>query len=136
MHSRRTVLSLFPQAVRSRLDVPIASAMRRTLAKGYDRASFRADLLAGAVEGVVALAVSRAPAVGVGLPPAPGLYAAIIAGIVVALAGGSKFQVTGPTAAFVVILAPIASRHGISGLLTAGLLAGVILVAMGVARLG
>jgi len=59
-----------------------------------------------------------------------------VAGAVVALTGGSKFQVTGPTAAFVVILAPIASRHGLAGLLTAGLLAGLLLVAMGVARLG
>jgi SulP family sulfate permease len=136
MQSRRTLLSLFPQAVRARLDVPIASAMRRTLAKGYDRASFRADLFAGAVVGVVALPLSMALAISVGVAPQHGLYTAIVAGIVVALTGGSKFQVTGPTAAFVVILAPIASRHGISGLLTAGLLAGVILVAMGVARLG
>jgi sulfate permease, SulP family len=136
MKSRNTLLSLFPQRVRARLDVPIATAMRRTLAKGYDRTSFRADLLAGAVVGVVALPLSMALAISVGVPPQHGLYTAIIAGIVVALTGGSKFQVTGPTAAFVVILAPIASRHGLSGLLTAGLLAGILLVAMGVARLG
>jgi sulfate permease, SulP family len=136
MKTRNTLLSLFPQRVRARLDVPIASALRRTLAKGYDRASFRADLLAGAVVGVVALPLSMALAISVGVAPQHGLYTAIIAGVVVALTGGSKFQVTGPTAAFVVILAPIASRHGLSGLLTAGLLAGILLVAMGVARLG
>lgn len=136
MRNRVSLLSLFPQAVRSRLEVPIGVAMRRTLEKGYDRATFRADVLAGAVVGVVALPLSMALAISVGVPPQHGLYTAIIAGVIVALTGGSKFQVTGPTAAFVVILAPIASRHGLSGLLTAGLLAGVLLVAMGVARLG
>lgn len=136
MRNRVTLLSLFPQAVRSRLDIPIAVAMRKTLAKGYDRATFRADLLAGVVVGVVALPLSMALAISVGVAPQHGLYTAIVGGAVVALTGGSKFQVTGPTAAFVVILAPIASRHGLSGLLTAGLLAGVLLVAMGVARLG
>jgi SulP family sulfate permease len=136
MQNRRSVLSFFPQAVRSTLDIPIGVALRRTFAQGYDRASLRADLLAGVVVGIVALPLSMALAISVGVPPQHGLYTAIVAGIVVALAGGSKFQVTGPTAAFVVILAPIAARHGLSGLLTAGLLAGVMLVAMGVARLG
>ena len=70
------------------------------------------------------------------MPPQHGLYTAIIGGAVVALLGGCKFQVTGPTAAFVVILAPIAAKHGLAGLLTAGLMAGVLLVAMGIARLG
>ncbi len=88
------------------------------------------------VVGVVALPLSMALAIAVGVPPQHGLYTAIVAGAIVALTGGSKFQVTGPTAAFVVILSPIASRHGLSGLLTAGLMAGVLLVAMGVARLG
>jgi sulfate permease, SulP family len=136
MQNRRLLLSLFPQAVRARLDVPIATALRRTFAQGYDRAAFRDDLLAGIVVGIVALPLSMALAISVGVPPQHGLYTAIVAGAVVALTGGSKFQVTGPTAAFVVILAPIASRHGLSGLLTAGLLAGLLLVAMGVARLG
>jgi len=135
MLNRRSLLDLFPQRVR-RLDVPIATALRRTWAQGYDAAALRADLLAGVVVGIVALPLSMALAISVGVPPQHGLYTAIVAGAVVALTGGSKFQVTGPTAAFVVILAPIASRHGLSGLLTAGLLAGLLLVAMGVARLG
>ncbi len=92
--------------------------------------------MAGAVVGVVALPLSMALGIAVGVPPQHGLYTAIVAGIVVALLGGCKFQVTGPTAAFVVILAPIVTKHGIGGLLTAGFMAGVILVAMGVARLG
>ncbi|HTQ05033.1 MAG TPA: C4-dicarboxylic acid transporter DauA [Polyangiaceae bacterium] len=134
MQSRKLLQSFFPRA--ARLDVPFATAMRRTLAQGYDARAFRADLLAGIVVGIVALPLSMALAISVGVPPQHGLYTAIIAGAVVALAGGSKFQVTGPTAAFVVVLAPIASRHGLAGLLTAGLLAGILLVAMGAARLG
>ena len=110
--------------------------MRKALAQGYDRAAFRADVLAGIVVGIVALPLSMALAIAVGVAPQHGLYTAIVAGIVVALTGGSKFQITGPTAAFVVILAPIASREGLAGLLTAGLMAGVLLVGMGVARLG
>ncbi len=110
--------------------------MRRTIASGYDRASLRADVLAGIVVGVVALPLSMALAIAAGVPPQHGLYTAIVAGIVVALTGGSKFQITGPTAAFVVILAPIASREGLAGLLTAGLMAGVLLLAMGAARFG
>ena len=75
-------------------------------------------------------------AIAIGAPPQTGLYTAIVAGAVVALTGGSKHQVTGPTAAFVVILAPIVSKYGMSGLLTAGLMAGVLLVGMGLMRLG
>jgi SulP family sulfate permease len=135
MQTRKSVLSFFPQ-LRSRLDLPIATALRRTFAQGYDRAAFRADLLAGVVVGIVALPLSMALAISVGVPPQHGLYTAIVAGAAVALTGGSKFQVTGPTAAFVVVLAPITSRHGLSGLLSAGLLAGILLVAMGVAKLG
>jgi SulP family sulfate permease len=114
----------------------IATAMRRVLARGYRAEDLRADILAGAVVGIVALPLSMALAIAVGAAPEHGLYTAVFAGAVVALLGGCKFQVTGPTAAFVVILAPILAEHGLSGLLTAGFLAGVILVAMGVARLG
>jgi SulP family sulfate permease len=98
--------------------------------------ALRADVLAGIVVGIVALPLSMALAIAVGVAPQHGLYTAIVAGIVVALTGGSKFQITGPTAAFVVILAPIVSREGLAGLLTAGLMAGFLLVAMGLARLG
>jgi SulP family sulfate permease len=136
MKSRRSLLSFFPERARATLEVPFATALRRSLAQGYDRSTFKADVLAGIVVGIVALPLSMALAVSVGAAPQHGLYTAIVAGAVVALTGGSKFQVTGPTAAFVVILAPITSRHGLSGLLTAGLMAGILLVAMGVARLG
>jgi SulP family sulfate permease len=115
---------------------PIAYAMRRALSKGYSVRDFRADVLAGVVVGIVALPLSMALAIAVGVAPQHGLYTAIFAGICVSLLGGCKFQVTGPTAAFVVILAPVVTRHGLSGLLTAGMMAGVLLVAMGAFRLG
>src|SRR5690349_7537994 len=136
MSDRRSLLDLFPRRLPFPRRIPIASALRRTLASGYDGAAFRADALAGIVVGIVALPLSMALAIAVGVAPQHGLYTAIVAGAVVALTGGSKFQVTGPTAAFVVILAPIVSRHGLAGLLTAGLMAGVLLIAMGAAGFG
>ncbi len=111
-------------------------ALREKLREGYTVLDFRADAMAGLVVGVVALPLSMALAKATGVPPQHGLYTAIIAGIVCALLGGSRLQITGPTAAFVVILEPIVRLHGLGGLLVAGLMAGVILVLMGVARMG
>ena len=116
--------------------LPFAFGLRRALAKGYGLAELRADVLAGMVVGVVALPLSMALGIAVGVPPQHGLYTALVAGAAVALCGGSKFQVTGPTAAFVVVLAPIVTRYGLSGLLTAGFMAGVLLLAMGLGRFG
>lgn len=116
--------------------IPIGVALRTSLSRGYDKEAFRSDLLAGIVVGIVALPLSMALAIATGVPPQHGLYTAIVGGGLVALLGGSRFQVTGPTAAFIVILAPIAAKHGLHGLLTAGLLAGVLLVVMGIAKLG
>ncbi len=115
---------------------PIAWALRERFRQGYTRADFRADVLAGVVVGVVALPLSMALAIAVNAPPQAGLYTAIVAGLVVGPLGGSRFQVSGPTAAFVVVLAPIVSRHGLAGLLTAGVLAGGLMALMGLARLG
>ena len=114
----------------------LAYGLRQRLREGYTARDFRADALAGVVVGIVALPLSMALAVASGVPPQHGLYTAIIAGIVCALLGGTRVQVTGPTAAFVVILVPIVRDFGLAGLLCAGLMAGVILVLMGVARLG
>lgn len=116
--------------------IPVATAMRRVLARGYGGRDFRADVLAGVLVGIVALPLSMALAIAVGVPPQHGLYTAIVAGAIVSILGGCKFQVTGPTAAFVVILAPIAGKFGVSGLLTAGMLAGVMLIGMGIFRMG
>jgi len=118
------------------VQVPVAYAIRRAFQKGYGVAELRSDLLAGSVVAIVALPLSMALAIAVGAPPEHGLYTAIVAGFVTALLGGCKFQVTGPTAAFVVVLAPIVNKHGLSGLLTAGFMAGVMLLAMGAFKLG
>jgi len=110
--------------------------LRESLTSGYTWRDLRADLMAGAIVGIVALPLSMALAVASGVPPQHGLYTAIVGGVVAALLGGSRVQVTGPTAAFVVILAPISARYGLGGLLVATLLAGFILAFMGLARLG
>jgi SulP family sulfate permease len=110
--------------------------LRKKLREGYTRQDFRADLFASLVVGVVALPLSMALAIACDVAPQHGLYTAIIAGVLCALLGGTRFQVTGPTAAFVVILLPIVHRHGLTGLLVAGMMSGAILIAMGLARLG
>ncbi len=113
-----------------------AAAVRAVLREGYRWRDAARDVLAGIVVGVVALPLAMALAVAVGVPPQHGLYTAIVGGFVVAALGGSRTQVTGPTAAFVVVLAPLYSRFGLAGLLIAGLLGGLILIALGVFRLG
>ena len=114
----------------------MGAALVERMREGYGLADLKADALAGAVVAMVALPLGMALAIASGVPPQHGLYTAIVAGAAVALLGGSRFNVTGPTAAFVVILAPVTATHGIAGLLTAGLMAGVILVLMGAARMG
>lgn len=116
-------------------DLP-AAALRAVIREGYGATSFKADVLAGLVVGIVALPLAMALAIGVGVPPQHGLYTAIVAGFFVAALGGSRTQVTGPTAAFIVILAPIFSKFGMAGLLLSGLMAGVMLIVMGLARMG
>lgn len=113
-----------------------AAALRAVLREGYSRQDFTRDVLAGLVVGIVALPLAMALAIGVGVAPQHGLATAIIAGFVVALLGGSRMQVSGPTAAFIVILAPIHTKFGMAGLLISGLLGGAILIAMGILRLG
>lgn len=113
-----------------------AAALRAAWREGYTGATLRADLMAGVVVGIVALPLAMALAIAVGVPPQHGLYTAIVAGAIVAVLGGSRTQVTGPTAAFIVILAPIFTRFGLAGLLIAGMLAGLILIAMGLFRMG
>jgi SulP family sulfate permease len=114
----------------------LGTALRGALRHGYSARDLRSDLLAGVVVGIVALPLSMALAVASGVAPQYGLYTAIVAGAVVAGLGGSMVQVCGPTAAFVVLLAPISARFGLAGLLLAGAMAGVLLVVMGAARLG
>src|SRR5689334_1909813 len=105
-------------AVGESLKAGIGFGLRSKLREsGYRAADFRADLSAGLVVGVVALPLSMALAIASGVRAENGLYTAIVAGVICALLGGTRAQVTGPTAAFVVILLPIVSKYGIAGLL-------------------
>lgn len=113
-----------------------ASALRAVFREGYSRKDLRADVLAGLVVGVVAMPLAMALAIAVGVPPQHGLYTAIVAGAIVAALGGSRLQVSGPTAAFIAILVPIYAKFGLAGLLVSGFLAGAMLLAMGLLRLG
>lgn len=113
-----------------------AAALRDALGEGYNGGRLRADLMAGLVVGIVALPLSMALAIATGVPPQHGLYTAIVAGGLIALLGGSRVQVSGPTAAFVVILAPITAKYGLGGLATASVMAGIMLMALGWFRLG
>ena len=113
-----------------------AVALRETLRAGYGVSDLRADLLAGITVGIVAVPLAMALAIGSGVPPQYGLYTAVIAGLLIALTGGARFSVSGPTAAFIVILHPIAEQYGMGGLVLASLMAGVMLLGMGIGRMG
>lgn len=104
--------------------------------KSYKRKDLAGDLAAGVTVGLVALPLAMAFAISSGMSPEAGIYTGIIAGIVVGLLGGSRFQVAGPTGAFVVIVAGIVARFGVSGLLMCTMMAGAMLVAMGLSGLG
>ncbi|QDX82690.1 sodium-independent anion transporter [Denitratisoma sp. DHT3] len=94
------------------------------------------NLLAGLVVGVVALPLAMAFAIASGAKPEQGLYTAVVAGFMTSVFGGGRLQISGPTGAFIAILAGITAKHGIAGLQVATLMAGLILIAMGVARFG
>lgn len=100
------------------------------------RAHWARNIVSGIVVGVVALPLAMAFAIASGAKPEQGLYTAIVAGLLVSMLGGSRLQIAGPTGAFIVILAGITARHGIDGLQIATLLAGVMLLLLGIARLG
>jgi SulP family sulfate permease len=99
-------------------------------------ANIQGDILAGLTVGVIALPLSMALAIASGVPPQHGLYTALIAGIVIAFSGGSAVNISGPTAAFVVVLLPIVQNFGFGGLLLSGFMAGILLILMGLGRLG
>lgn len=115
---------------------PMGWALRQSLQKGYHWQDFRADLGAAFVVSLIALPLSMALAIAIGLSPEHGIYTAIVAGIAAALLGGSLFQISGPTAAFVVILIPIVSELGLRGIIWCQILAGAMLVMLGFMRIG
>ncbi|APB80463.1 C4-dicarboxylic acid transporter DauA [Pasteurella multocida] len=112
------------------------SALKESFRAGYTRQSLIRDIIAGLTIGVIAIPLSMALAIASGVAPQHGLYTAIVAGMIIAVTGGSRFNVSGPTAAFVVILYPITQQFGLGGLLMATLLSGLILVLMALFRLG
>jgi sulfate permease, SulP family len=107
-----------------------------TALKDYNREKFFGDLVAGIIVGVVALPLAIAFAIASGVTPDRGLWTAIVAGFLISALGGSRVQIGGPTGAFVVIVYGIVQKYGIDGLTVATLMAGIILVGMGVAKLG
>lgn len=114
----------------------ISTGLRAAWREGYGFTDLRKDVMAGLTIGTVAVPLSMALAIATGVPPQHGLYTAIVAGAIIALTGGARFNVSGPTAAFVVILFPIVQQYGLGGLLIASMMAGAILVAMGMTRMG
>ncbi len=115
----------------------VAHAFREScLSEKYTSKRFLKDLLAGITIGIIAIPLAMALAIASGVAPQYGLYTAIIAGFLIALTGGSRFSISGPTAAFVVILYPIAQKYGLGGLLLATVMAGGLMITMAVLRLG
>lgn len=104
--------------------------------KTYDRHQLSRDIMAGLIVGIVALPLAIAFAIASGVSPEKGLYTAVIAGFIISALGGSRVQIGGPTGAFIVIVYGIVQQYDVSGLIIATFMAGVMLVLMGVARLG
>jgi SulP family sulfate permease len=104
--------------------------------RGYTLAGFRADWVAGVTVGIVAIPLAMAFGMASGVTPQAGMYTAIVGGFIVALLGGSRVQISGPTGAFVVIVAGIVATFGLSGLLMVTMMAGAILVLLGITGLG
>lgn len=115
---------------------PLFSALREAFASGYTIKTLRSDLSAGLTIGIIAIPLAMALAIAVGVPPQHGLYTVLIGGSIIALTGGSRFNVSGPTAAFVVILLPITQQFGLGGLLLCTAMAGAILISMAFLRAG
>lgn len=107
-----------------------------TSLRGYTRQQAISDIIAGIIVGIVALPLTIAFAIASGLPPSHGLYTGIIAGFLISALGGSRVQIGGPTGAFVVIVYGIVQQYGVDGLMIATIMAGAILIVLGVARLG
>ena len=107
-----------------------------TCLKGYNKTTFMSDLMAGVIVGIVALPLAIAFAIASGVSPEKGIITAVIAGFIVSALGGSKVQIGGPTGAFIVIVYGVIQQYGISGLTVATIVAGVLLVLLGVFKLG
>src|SRR5215208_1334154 len=116
----------------TRLEPKLISVLRH----GYSKKQFYSDLAAGLTVGVVALPLAIAFAIASGVKPEQGLYTAIVAGLVIAVLGGSRAQISGPTGAFIVIIYGVVQKYGYDGLAVATVIAGVLLILMGFAQMG
>ncbi|MFC0392878.1 SulP family inorganic anion transporter [Paenibacillus mendelii] len=103
---------------------------------GYNISALRRDLISGTIVGIIAIPLGMAFAIASGVDPEYGIYSTIVAGVMISLFGGSKFQIGGPTGAFIPILFGIVMHYGYDNLLLAGFMAGIILILLGVFRLG
>ena len=103
---------------------------------GYNRTGFVQDLSAGITVGVLALPLAMAFAIASGMSPAAGIWTAIVAGLLIALLGGSRVQIGGPTGAFIPIIYAIVADYGVQNLLIATMMSGILLFALGALRLG
>jgi SulP family sulfate permease len=122
--------------IRLQLPKDLRPKLLTVLKGGYSRDQFVADLTAGVIVGIVALPLAIAFAIASGVKPEQGLYTAVIAGFVVSALGGSRVQIAGPTGAFIVIVYGIVQGYGYDGLVVATLIAGVLLVVMGLSGFG
>src|SRR5260370_29949566 len=104
--------------------------------RGYNTNKFVHDLIAGVTVGLVALPLAMAFSIASGLTPQAGIYCAIVTGFLISLLGGSKTQIGGPTGAFVVVISGIVALHGVDGLFMCTVMAGILLVIMGIAGMG
>lgn len=104
--------------------------------KEYSREQFVRDFVSGVIVAIIALPLSIALALASGVAPEQGLYTAVVAGFLISFFGGSRVQIAGPTAAFASIVAGIVAKNGMEGMAVATILAGIILILMGVLRLG
>ncbi|OMQ27304.1 C4-dicarboxylic acid transporter DauA [Serratia oryzae] len=115
---------------------PFSALIEACWREPYSLQRLLKDAIAGVTVGIIAIPLAMALAIASGVPPQYGLYTSAIAGIVIAVSGGSRYSVSGPTAAFVVILYPVSQQFGLSGLLIATMISGLFLLLMGLARLG
>src|SRR6266496_4457470 len=117
------------------LNIPFRPRLLETL-KGYSSKDLVPDLVAGVTVGIVALPLAMAFAIASGVKPEAGIFTAVIAGFIISALGGTKVSIGGPTGAFIVILYGIGAKYGFDNLVICTILAGVLLVTMGVARMG
>src|SRR4030088_807760 len=104
--------------------------------RDYDRHKFLLDLIAGVTVGLVALPLAMAFAIASGMTPQAGIYCAIVTGFLISALGGSNTQIGGPTGAFVVVISGIVALHGVDGLFMCTVMAGILLIIMGIAGMG